>query len=505
MGILDINRRRVIAMDNTQTLRHSRMAGVLMPVASLPSNDGIGGFGAQAYRFIDIIADMGMKIWQILPLNPLGYGNSPYQPFSSYAGDELYIDLDKLRASGYISSEKLPYSAGKPDKIDYEKARKYKQPYLREAYVEFWKKDSSEPEFQKFITQKWVYEYAVFMAIKKKNGMVCWNTWSTEEKNWILDRQYDISDLKDEIQYQTFIQYFFYKQWKELKEYANEKGILIMGDVPFYVGIDSLDVWSTREDFLINSDGHPIFIAGVPPDYFSVTGQRWGNPIYNWSNMEKNSFTFWINRLKYSNELYDIVRVDHFRAFDTYWKIPAECETAEKGEWILAPGYEVLDAVFKAIPKLWMVAEDLGDLRPEVLTLRDHYKLAGMNIGEFSVLSDDSVENQVIYTGTHDNQTVRGWYNDCDADTKKKIRKKLHIFGNADLRISHRMISYICGSKANMAIIPVMDLIGENDNARLNTPGTVGSPNWEWKLDDFSRLETARGRIRRLIHRTKRD
>lgn len=480
---------------------NARMAGILMPVASLPSADGVGSLGREAYRFVKLLEEMGIRIWQILPLNPLGYGNSPYQPFSSYAGDELYIDLDSLVKDGYLEPGREPYqSDGRSDRIDYVGARKYKEKYLRKAYETFRKTSRDNEEYQSFVKMEWVYPYAVFIALKKQNDLRCWNEWPKEQQDWILDRAYDISHLEDEIGYQLFTQFLFYSQWMKLKAYANEKQIQIMGDVPFYVGMDSLDVWSSREDFLLDEQWRPSFVAGVPPDYFSATGQRWGNPVYNWGNLERKGFTFWVNRLEYSSKLYDIVRIDHFRAFDTYWKIPSSCDTAVEGEWLEAPGYAFFNTLFRQLPDIRIVAEDLGDLRPEVLTLRDHFNLMGMNVAVFSLPYSDSVEeHQLIYTGTHDNQTVKDWYHVMDRKTKKKVRDKLAKFGHPRECINHLMLRYVYGSAASMAIVPLADILGLDHQARLNTPGTVGSPNWEWRLEDWRSLHRKKVFVRAVV------
>lgn len=484
-----------------------RMAGVLMPVASLPSKDGVGGFGKEAYAFVDLLADMGVKIWQILPLNPLGYGNSPYQPFSSYAGDEIYIDLDLLTEKGYLSAERSAYELAEAvERIQYEKVREYKEKYLKAAYKGFYEKDWNSLDFKAFQEMDWVYPYAVFVALKKQNKFSCWNLWPKEQQDWILDRKYDVSHLQEEIRYQLFLQYIFYTQWMRLKEYANSKNVLIMGDIPIYVGIDSLDVWSCREDFLLDAQGKPCFIAGVPPDYFSKTGQRWGNPIYNWENLKKKGFEFWIKRLRYSSQLYDIIRIDHFRAFDTYWKIPASCDTAIDGEWVEAPGYELFDTIYKELPDIQIVAEDLGDLREEVLQLRDHYNLMGMNVIEFSFFSPEEIkEHQVIYTGTHDNQTVRGWYDSLDNKTKARLYGKLLRYGKPWESISRKMVRYVYASAASIAIIPLADILGLDDRARLNLPGAVGSPNWEWRMSDFAALEKEKVSIAKIISKAKRN
>lgn len=486
--------------------KYSRAAGILMPVASLPSQDGIGSFGREARVFVDLLSEMGMGIWQILPLNPLGYGNSPYQPYSSYAGDEIYIDLQQLEEEGYLTAEREPYETdGNTNRIDYAKARDYKSQYLREAYKRFWKRDSKTHDFVSFQQKDWVYPYAVFMALKKQNGLRCWNEWPKEQRDWILDRAYDISHLQEEVQFQMFLQYIFYRQWKALKQYANDKNVSIMGDVPIYVGIDSLDVWGCRENFLLDAEGRPSFVAGVPPDYFSATGQRWGNPVYHWENIEKEGFAFWVKRLQYSSELYDIIRIDHFRGFDTYWKIPASCDTAIEGEWVEAPGYALFDEIYRKIPDIRIVAEDLGDLRPEVLELRDHYRLLGMNIAEFSLLSPEGAEEyQLIYTGTHDNQTVQGWYASLDRKTKRMVNRKLAGYGMPWENTASKLVRFVYGSRACMAIVPLADIIGADDEARLNTPGTVGSPNWEWRLSDWKAVLQRKKSLTKLVSKTNR-
>ena len=492
-------------MMNSTVTASSRKAGVLMPVASLPSRDGVGSFGKEAYKFVNILAQMGMRVWQILPLNPLGYGNSPYQPFSSYAGDELYIDLDLLAEAGYLPKSRPAFRVEQPGRIEFERVRAYKSPLLREAFLAFRAKDWEDPEFRTFRKMEWVYPYAVFVALKKQNGLRCWNEWPKEQQDWILDGKYDLSGLEDEIEYQMFAQYMFYKQWMALKRYANERGIQIMGDVPFYVGIDSLDVWSSREDFLLDENWKPSFVAGVPPDYFSVTGQRWGNPIYNWANLQKKGFTFWVNRLKYSSELYDIIRIDHFRAFDTYWKIVASCETAVDGEWVEAPGYALFDEVYRQMPDIQIVAEDLGDLWPEVLVLRDHYHLMGMNVAEFSLpYTDETQVHQLIYTGTHDNQTVKGWYQGLSEAEKVKVRKTLANYSKPRESIARKVVRFVYRSRCDLAIVPVADILGLDDRARLNTPGTVGSPNWEWRLTDYTALRRSMSWIRELLEQSDR-
>jgi 4-alpha-glucanotransferase len=480
-----------------------RKAGALLPVASLPSNTGIGDFGKYAYDFVDKLEVMGMKIWQILPVNPLGYGNSPYQPYSSFAGDDIYINLQLLKNMGLIKSTIKPFNE-KSIQIQYKEVREYKEKYLREAFTNF----TPDDRYTEFVEMDWVYKYAVFIALKRENGYRCWNEWPKEHRDWIIDKKLNISLYEEEIQYQMFLQYIFYIQWMELKKYANTKGIKIMGDIPIYVGIDSLDVWSNQKCFLLNDKSQPTYIAGVPPDYFSNTGQRWGNPIYDWEYIKETDFKFWIERLAYNQKLFDILRIDHFRAFDTYWKIPVSCETAIDGEWVEAPGYELFDKVLETIKDIKIVVEDLGDLRPEVLKLRDHYNFKGMKIVQFSFdINNNSFEdreNMIIYSGTHDNQTIKGWYLSQTIEEQKAIKKYFTKNNYCYEDISHNFISYTLDNIAEIAIIPVQDIICLGDSGRINVPGTVGSPNWEWKLEDFKMIEDNTEYIKNMVNKSNR-
>ena len=468
-----------------------------MPVSSLPSCTGVGEFGKEAYRFISMLKENHISIWQILPLNPLGYGNSPYQPYSSYAGDEIYISLESLCDAGLIKEVPAAFRENAVT-VDYDAVREYKEPFLREAYQSFVSMGKQEETaYKTFLAQPWVWDYGVFRALKKANGGVCWNEWKKEDMVWPEERRELSEEIKSEAEYHMFLQYMFYTQWMKLKKEANDNGIEIMGDVPFYVGVDSVDVWAGKENFLLDTDNRPVFIAGVPPDYFSATGQRWGNPIYDWDHLKETEYQFWVDRIGYSNKLFDIVRIDHFRAFDTFWKIPSSCPTAIEGEWIEAPGYEVIDTMKAKIEGLNLVAEDLGDLRPEVLKLKDHYKLKGMKVLMFSINTDGKraydcfhdVENMIIYTGTHDNSTLMEWYNDLTTAAKRKVRRFLKVNGCTQGSIKDRLLQYTFASKAEYAIIPLADIIGLGKEGHINTPGTVGSPNWEWRLPDFTEAE----------------
>ena len=459
-----------------------RKAGILMPVASLPGRHGCGTFGKEAYDFVKMMHQSGLGIWQLLPLNPLGYGNSPYQPYSSYAVDELYISLDVLVQQGLL--EKVPSYHRNDDEIQYEEVRQYHDKYLRLAYQKFEKDEA----YESFIKQSWVKEYAIFKTFKVANNLRPWNEWEKEQKDYPINQKLDLSKYEDEITYQMFLQFVLHQQWHALKKYANSLGIQMVGDIPFYVGLDSADVWAHRENFLLDQDGRPTFIAGVPPDYFSATGQRWGNPIYDWKFMKKDKFTFWIERLSYMGKMFDVVRVDHFRAFDTYWKIPADCPTAIEGEWIEAPGYELFDTLFKQYPNLTIVAEDLGDLRPEVLELRDHYKFRGMRIVQFTFDPEGMEEDKthlLVYTGTHDNDTTYSWYCHQSASLRRKMRQYLWKHGYRKHSFVDDVIDYSLDSNADMVIIPMSDWIHAGNQARLNMPGSVGAPNWMWRMKDL--------------------
>lgn len=471
-----------------------RKTGILLALSSLPGNQGIGDLGLHAMRFIDAIAKHGIKVWQVLPFNAVGYGNSPYQPYSSYAGDHLYINLDRLAEYGLLKQSSIRNFNKFVDRVDYKGAREFKQYYFNRAYKAF-KKNFGEfqEEYDAFCANTpWLEGYAVFMAFRHANDEQCWTKWPNEFKHYCRDFQVDLEPFGEVIFYEKFMQFMFYKQWNEIKEYANQKGIEIMGDIPFYVGLDSADVWEFQDQFQLDEEGNPTVVAGVPPDYFSETGQRWGNPIYNWNKMKKDKYTFWLDRLRWNKEHFDIIRIDHFRAFDTYWKINAECETAVDGEWVLGPAYDFFDEVYRQIPDINIVVEDLGDLRKQVLKLRDDYNLMGMNIIQFEMtpkqLKKDRKEHVIVYTGTHDNQTIEGYYRNLSANERIALRRFFHNRGYDDRSFVDLTIRYCLDSKAELVILPAQDILELKDDARMNTPSTVGSPNWEWKLKNLKKL-----------------
>lgn len=471
-----------------------RKTGILLPISALPSNQGIGDFGKHTYRLIDALAKIHVHIWQILPLNPLGYGNSPYQPYSSFAGDEMYISVDRLADYGLLKQSSIRNFNKFSNYVDYQGVRKFKEPYLRKAYKTFLKmfKDF-EQEYQYFCASaEWLYPYAVFATFKKKNDMKSWVEWPMEQRTWIRNRQLDLKEYENDIKYEHFLQFIFFKQWQEIKEYAQAHDVAIMGDIPFYVGLDSADVWQNQEDYILDSQSRPTFVAGVPPDYFSKDGQRWGNPLYNWKQLKKNHYEFWVQRLAWNERHYDILRLDHFRAFDTYWKIPASCPTAINGEWVLGPAYDFFDEIYRQLPNIHLVAEDLGDLRKQVHRLRDHYQLLGMNVIGFELtpkqLKHKRKEDVILYTGTHDNDTLEGFYSEIDQNKKIALRRFFHNCGYDNRTFHELVIRYCLDSDASVVILQVQDLLGLRTNARMNTPSTIGSPNWEWKLKNLKEV-----------------
>ena len=466
-----------------------RQAGILMPVFSLPANHGIGDLGKSAYDFVDLVASAHFKIWQILPLNPAGYGESPYQPSSSFAGDEVYINLDLLVEEGLL--EEAPAFEKDSEFINYSAVRAYKRDLLHQAFKKF----IPDQDYQEFVEKSFLLDgYAKFIARKKANDNKGWLEWTTLE--------YD----EEEYQYQFFVQYYFAKQWLKLKDYANSKGIIIMGDMPIYVGLDSADVYDNKECFLLDQTGHPTSVAGVPPDYFSEDGQLWGNPLYDWDYLKEHDYSFWMKRLSWNKDLFDIIRIDHFRAFDTYWKVPAGETTARNGEWILGPAYDFFDYVYDKMPDLNLVAEDLGDLRPEVLELKDHYHMLGMRIAQFS-FGDDMAkvdyklpEFCIAYTGTHDNAPVNGWYSDLTVGEKKHAKAVMNHLQIHGKTMADRQIKWMLGSDAILAIIMMEDFLALGNEGRINTPSTIGAPNWCWKMSTLAPFER---RIRHIQHLLK--
>lgn len=484
-----------------------KKSGILLPVSSLPAGAGIGDLGRSAFALVRLLEEHHINIWQILPLNPLGFGNSPYQPYSSYAGDEIYLSLEELAKAGLIPEQAEDICTFSEVRVDYDAVRAFKTPFLREASKTFFSLLHEKSEAEIFANTLYSAKQMDLMCADEQKGKYQELYLEEFQKEfWLQDyidfcvKKYDnkTEEFKD---YILFVQFMFAKSWRALKFYANALGVEIMGDVPFYVGFDSADVQFGKENFLLDKDNLPTFIAGVPPDYFSETGQRWGNPIYDWEYLKKTEYRFWTNRMSYSAKLFDIVRVDHFRAFDTYWKIPASCPTAIEGEWVEAPGYEVLDAIIRAMGKTELIAEDLGDLREEVRKLKDDFHLKGMKIFEFDfhfkgkyavdVNIPKDASQIVFYTGTHDNATLVEWYEGLSKSSAKKLRKFLSRHGFKNGSMTDRVIGYILNSDCAYAILSMPDVLGLGKSARMNTPGTIGSPNWEWRLCDLELAKKA--------------
>lgn len=478
--------------------------GILLAVSSLPSKYGIGDFGKEAYEFIDYLKEAKIKIWQVLPLNPIGYGNSPYQSECGSALDPLYISLDLLYEDKYLKS--LPKSFNKTaDRVDYDAVRNYKEKYLKEAFKN--QKDLNKKEFKDFIREnKWVEKYAKFHYLFLKNNYLEWYKWNKEERYDCYDHKVDYSKARNEINYYIWLQFIAYKQFNKLREYANKNNVLIMGDIPFYVGGMSSDVWSDQDEFLLDENDAFTYIAGVPPDYFSKTGQRWGNPIYDFEQLKKEHYELWINRFKDASKLFDILRIDHFRAFDTYYKIPVSCPTAEIGTWEIGPREDLFNELKKANIKLDIIAEDLGELFPSVVELKNKLGLCGMHIIEFDFLNKTKniEEKEVVYTGTHDNDTLLSWYKNLTVKEKRQVNaklKKLKIEGNS---INEKLLRYAYNSKAKYVIIPMQDLLEQDGYYRMNTPGTCQRPNWEYRLINFKEFENKLSFIKKIVKESKR-
>lgn len=470
----------------------SRLAGILMPLSSLPGTMGIGDLGHDAYKWIDSMEKSKTSLWQILPLNPVGYGNSPYQTYSAFAGDEIYISIEGLYS--YLNLE-IKDDKVVSENVDYDTVRELKTVYLRAAFEVFEENET----YHEFVSQAtWLEEYAKFMSLRKSNGYTAWVEWT----NFEIDEK--------ELAYQKFLQFVFMQQWQSLKDYANKKGIKIVGDIPIYLGHDSAEVYFKRDQFLLDMDGRPTLVAGVPPDYFSEDGQLWGNPIYNWDFMAQDDYSFWVDRLKWNQKLFDVIRIDHFRAFDTYWAIDGKSNTAKDGEWVLGPSNHFFDAMYRQIENLELVVEDLGDLRPEVLQLRDDYNLMGMQIIQFALKPEEMKRdltmksNMLVYTGTHDNETLGGWSENHPIQDQERIRKDLIEMGFDHESIIDQICHYALSLNADWAILPLQDIMGLSGATRINSPGTIGSPNWEWKLSSFDGVEASMEKLEKWVIDTQR-
>lgn len=466
-----------------------RTSGVLLHITSLPGPNGSGDFGPAAYRFVDWLVEAGQRIWQILPLTALGPGNSPYASPSAFAGNPLLIDLVALEQAGWIAPD-----PGRPDfpasRVDFDSVIPYRMRRLEDAWRGFSAKASAEQrdDFAAFCASHaaWLDDYTLFMVLSERFGTSHWPEWPTAFARRTPDSLDELRQCYAErISFWQFCQWCFRVQWLQLKTYANGHGVEIMGDLPIFVAHGSADVWANTHLFDLDETGKCRFVAGVPPDYFSEDGQMWGNPLYRWERHGHDSYEWWINRYRASAELVDIVRIDHFQGFVTYWEIPAAETTGRKGQWRKAPGAEVFEGMIKALGPLRAVAEDLGSLQPEVHQLRNQFALPGMRILQYAFDGGDNlflphnlIRDCVVYTGTHDNNTTLGWWAELDERTRARAKRYLRCDGD---EIHWGLMTAACASVAAIAIHPLQDILGLGVEARMNMPGTA-SGNWGWRF-----------------------
>ena len=462
-----------------------RKSGILLHITSLPTPGGVGTLGKEAFEFVDWLKEAGMGIWQVLPVGPTGYGDSPYSSTCSHAGNLMMIDLRNLHERGLLSCRAEDMMSAH-DRYSPE-MREKKMSVLKISFDEHF--EDLKPKIDDFFeAHDDLNDFVLFRAVKDYFDDKPWSQWPDSsirfrEENAVKHYSHI---LKDEINFYKYTQYLFFHQWAELKEYANNKGILMLGDVPIYVAEDSSDVWASPEIFQLDEDRRPIKVAGVPPDYFSKDGQLWGNPLYNWKHLKKTGFDWWLKRLRTAGELYDMVRLDHFIGFANYYAVKAGSKTARVGKWEKAPGFSFFRAVNKNLPKLDIVAEDLGVVSKRVKRLLRRTGFPGMKVLQFGFDSDEKnphfilnvSENTLLYTGTHDNDTTAGWWEQASENTKEFALKYLPERST----ITKSMIEAALGSMANTVIIPAQDVLGLGSEARMNTPGTVGGTNWKWRL-----------------------
>jgi len=476
-----------------------RECGMLLPVASLPSKYGIGAFSKEAYRFVDKLAEAGQQYWQILPLGPTGYGDSPYQSFSAFAGNPYFIDPETLVEDGLLTQEECDGAdfGDEERDIDYERLYKNRFPLLKKAFLR-WKNRQNrlgEDGIRMFLEHSLspeTREYCFYMAVKNDFAGKSWVEWDEDIRlRDVVAMELYRQRLDEEIQFYEFQQYQFERQWGQLKRYANRKGIRILGDIPIYVAFDGADAWAHPELFQFDEDGHPEAVAVCPPDAFSATGQLWGNPLYRWEYHEKTGFDWWMRRMEYCFRLYDTVRVDHFRGFDEYWSIPFGDKTAERGHWEKGPGLSLFQAMEKRFGHLDIIAEDLGFLTPSVRKLVQDTGFPGMKVLEFAF--DDTEdsdylphkydENCVVYTGTHDNDTLQSWYGSLEPELRQFTVNYLGNPWTPRGEVHWDFIRLALQSKARLAVIPVQDYLGLGNWARINEPSTLGK-NWRWRMKE---------------------
>ena len=478
-------------------MNYKRAAGIICHPTSFPSKYGIGDLGAEAYKFIDFLQDAGQTIWQIFPLGPTGYGDSPYQCFSAFAGSSLIISPEILKLEGLLTDEDLAIDRDwNSTEIDFGPLIDYKNYIHRKAFKKFIEiKGEESKDFISFCEKhkEWLNDYALFIAAKNYHGGSLWTEWKSKDIALRTDGAVEkwTAKLSEEIIYQKFLQFNFYKQWSALRKYANKKGINIVGDLPIFIAYDSADLWANKNLFTVDENGKLIFVAGVPPDYFSPTGQLWGNPLYRWEEMMKDDFAWWRKRISSLLELVDIIRIDHFRGFDAYWEIPGDAKTAQTGKWVKAPGEMFFNSIKKHLGDVPIIAEDLGIITKSVTELREKFGFPGMKILQFAFGTDmerkflphNFETNCVVHTGSHDNDTTRAYFEKLKHDNSNDIfsatQNYLNYYGDD---IVFELIRVAYSSVANFVVIPLQDVLNLGNEARMNFPGTLGC-NWKWRFE----------------------
>jgi 4-alpha-glucanotransferase len=473
-----------------------RRSGILLHPTSLPSKYGIGDLGYEAYRFVDFLKKGKQTLWQILPLGPVGYGESPYQSFSAFAGNPLLISIDKLIENNLLENtdiEQIPEFC--LDKVEFNEIKPYKEKFFRKAFKKF-KLENKPKDYIEFYNKNsfWLDDFVLFMAIKNYYNGVAWCEWDKDiaKREAAAMKKYS-EMLSEDIEYQVFLQYIFFSQWKDLKKYANSQGISIVGDLPLFISNDSSDAWAQPQLFQIDEYGVCLKVAGVPPDYFSETGQFWGNPHYRWDVMEIDNYKWWRDRFATMLETIDVIRIDHFRGFESYWEIPGTEKTAVNGRWVKAPGSKLFNKVIEYLGDIPIIAEDLGFITPEVENLKNEFSFPGMKILQFTFgagaeerfLPHNYEDNSVVYTGTHDNDTTIGWLKKSIVSEPEAV-KQMKQYLNLDEDVSEQefcwsLIDIAYKSKSNTVIIPMQDILCLGSEARMNIPGTIGG-NWDWRL-----------------------
>lgn len=482
-----------------------RNSGILMPVFSLPSPYGIGTMGAEARRFVDFLNDAGQRYWQILPICPTSYGDSPYSSFSTFAGNPYFIDLDQLCLDGLLKKSEIKACGFTEDgKVHYAELYEKRYPLLRKAFARF--KGEPPEDFDEFCRQnEWLEDYALYMALKDANGGKSWREWPEPLR---FREEAALSEAREtygeDMEFWAFLQYLFYRQWRQLKEYANSKGVYIIGDLPIYVALDSADVWANPRQFQLGQDLAPMEVAGCPPDGFSADGQLWGNPLYEWEKMREEGYPWWMDRIEHQCRIYDVLRIDHFRGFEAYYAIPAGDDTARNGRWRPGPGMDFFRALERRVGRQNIIAEDLGFLTDGVRRLLEDTGFPGMKVLEFAFDSREDSDylphnydrHCVVYTGTHDNSTVLGW--------KATAGKEDVAFAEAYFNLTKEegfhwgMMRGAWASVAELVIVQMQDVLGLGDEARINTPSTVGE-NWQWRMEKGAASKALSKKLRRMM------